>query len=234
MANESLVSIRKVSKSYGKTGALKNVSLELKSGSIVGLLGPNGSGKTTLIKILCGLINNYTGEVVIDNHHPDEHTKAIVSYLPDRDYLTPWMKGKDIIKTFKDFYADFDEKRMNELLTRLDIDPNKTVKELSKGTLEKLQLCLVMSRRANIYILDEPIGGVDPAARDLIINTILNNYQPGSLVIIATHLISEVESILNSVIFLNKGEVMLFDEAEALRTRENKSIDELFREEFKC
>lgn len=231
---DTMIEIKNLTKKYGKHVALKNVNLSLKSGQIVGLLGPNGSGKTTLIKVLNGLLKQYDGEVLIDGQKPNAYTKSIVSYLPDTTYLSDWMTGEDIISLFRDLYLDFDEQKMNDLLKRMNIDKKLRLKTLSKGNKEKFQLALVMSRRAKIYILDEPIGGVDPAARDLILNTILTNYAEDALVLISTHLIQEVEKIFDSVIFLKEGEVVLFDEVDAIRQREETSIDELFREEFKC
>lgn len=231
---DAIIEIKRLSKSYGKTKALKQVDLVFRSGQIVGLLGPNGAGKTTLIKILNGLLNDYQGEVLIDGHRPDAYTKSIVSYLPDTTYLSDWMKGTDVISLFRDMYRDFDEEKMNTLLERMQIDKRAKIKSLSKGNKEKFQLALVMSRRAKVYVLDEPIGGVDPAARDLILDTILNNYDPSAVVLISTHLIQDVEKIFDSVIFLKEGEVVLFDEVDAIRQREGRSIDELFREEFRC
>lgn len=232
--NDEVIQIKGLTKSYGNHVALKNVNLSLKSGQIVGLLGPNGSGKTTLIKVLNGLLKKYNGEVLIAGQKPNAYTKSLISYLPDTTYLSNWMTGSDAIQLFRDMYIDFDEQKMNALLERMNIDKKVRLKSLSKGNKEKFQLALVMSRRAKIYILDEPIGGVDPAARDLILDTILNNYEEDSLVLISTHLIQDVEKVFDSVIFLKEGEVVLFDEVDAIRQREQKSIDELFREEFKC
>ena len=232
--SDTIIKISNLTKKYANKRALNDVSLELESGRIVGLLGSNGSGKTTLIKILNGLLRNYTGEVTIDGQVPNAYTKSQVSYLPDTTYLSDWMSGNDVIDLFRDMYADFDEQRMNNLLERMDIDKNSKIKTLSKGNKEKFQLALVMSRRARVYILDEPIGGVDPAARELILDTILNNYQENAIVIISTHLIQDVEKIFDSVIFLKNGKVVLFDDVDAIREREQKSIDELFREEFRC
>ena len=232
--SEAIIKINNLTKRYGKLTALTDVSLELKPGQIVGLLGPNGSGKTTLIKVINGLLRNYTGEVTIDGQRPNDYTKSQISYLPDTTYLSDWMTGKDVIEFFRDIYADFDEQKMNELLDRMHIDKKVKVKTLSKGNKEKFQLALVMSRRARVYILDEPIGGVDPAARELILDTIISNYAENAIVLISTHLIQDVEKIFDSVIFLKEGQVVLFDEVDAIRQREEKSIDELFREEFRC
>ena len=232
--NDAIIKINNLTKKYGKLTALSNVTLELRPGQIVGLLGPNGSGKTTLIKVINGLLRNYTGDITIDGTKPNAYTKSQISYLPDTTYLSDWMTGKDVIEFFRDMYVDFDEQKMNSLLERMNIDKKAKVKTLSKGNKEKFQLALVMSRRARVYILDEPIGGVDPAARELILDTILSNYEENAIVLISTHLIQDVEKIFDSVIFLKEGKVVLFDEVDAIRQREEKSIDELFREEFRC
>lgn len=229
-----MIELKNVSKHYKQTEALKNVSLSLKPGQIVGILGPNGSGKTTLIKILNGLLRDYSGEVLIENQGIGVHSKSLISYLPDQTYLANWMTGEKAIDLFKDMYADFDETRMRELLSKLKLDSKQSIKTMSKGMKEKFQLALVMSRKAKIYILDEPIGGVDPAARELILNTILDNYATDSLVIISTHIISEIEQIFDTVVFLKEGEVVLCDDVDQIRSTHNKSIDELFKEIFKC
>jgi ABC-2 type transport system ATP-binding protein len=229
-----MIEIQGLSKNYGKTRALHNVNLSLQPGHIIGLCGPNGSGKTTLIKILNGLLNDYQGQVSIDQHEIGAHSKALISYLPDQTYLAGWMNGEHAIKLFKDMYADFDEVRMRSLLEKLKLNPKQPIKTMSKGMKEKFQLALVMSRHAMIYILDEPIGGVDPAARELILTTILENYNPNSILLISTHLISDIETIFDSVIFLKEGEVMLHDDVDTIRSTHGKSVDELFREVFKC
>lgn len=229
-----MIELRNVSKHYKQTEALKNVSLSLKPGQIVGILGPNGSGKTTLIKILNGLLRDYSGDVLIENQGIGVHSKSLISYLPDQTYLANWMTGEKAIELFKDMYSDFDENRMRELLTKLKLDSKQSIKTMSKGMKERFQLALVMSRKAKIYILDEPIGGVDPAARELILNTILDNYATDSLVIISTHIISEIEQIFDTVVFLKEGEVVLCDDVDQIRSTHNKSIDELFKEIFKC
>jgi ABC-2 type transport system ATP-binding protein len=229
-----MIEITNVTKKYGSTPALLGVNLKLETGKIVGLLGPNGSGKTTLIKILNGLLRDYTGEVLIDGHHVDAHTKSLISYLPDRPYLPNWTNAEGAIKIFKDLYEDFDETKMRSLLDKLKLDPKQKLKTMSKGMKEKFQLALVMSRNAKIYILDEPIGGVDPAARELILNTILENYATDSLVIISTHLIADIEQIFDSVIFLKEGQVVLNDDVDNVRTTQGKSIEEYFKEVFKC
>lgn len=229
-----MIELKNVSKHYKQTEALKNVTLSLKPGKIVGILGPNGSGKTTLIKILNGLLRDYSGEVLIDNQGVGVNSKSLISYLPDQTYLANWMTGEKAIRLFKDMYLGFDENRMRDLLTKLKLDSNQSIKTMSKGMKERFQLALVMSRKAKIYILDEPIGGVDPAARELILNTILDNYASDSLVIISTHIISEIEQIFDTVIFLKNGEVVLCDDVDQIRSVHNKSIDELFKEVFKC
>ena len=229
-----MIELKNVSKRYKQTEALKNVSLSLKPGQIVGLLGPNGSGKTTLIKILNGLLRDFSGEVLVENQSIGVHSKNLISYLPDQTYLANWMNGEKAIDLFKDMYSDFDENRMRDLLAKLKLDSKQSIKTMSKGMKEKFQLALVMSRKAKIYILDEPIGGVDPAARELILNTILDNYATDSLVIISTHIISEIEQIFDTVVFLKEGEIVLCDDVEEIRSTHNKSIDELFKEIFKC
>jgi len=229
-----MISIQGLKKNYGKKQALLNVNLELQPGKIIGLCGPNGSGKTTLIKILNGLLNDYQGNIRIDSRELGAYSKSLISYLPDQTYLAGWMTGEKAIVLFKDMYHDFDESRMRELLLKLKLDSKQTIKTMSKGMKEKFQLALVMSRKASIYILDEPIGGVDPAARELILTTILENYNPNSILLISTHLISDIESIFDTVIFLKEGEVMLHEDVETLRSKHGKSVDELFREVFKC
>jgi ABC-2 type transport system ATP-binding protein len=229
-----MIEIKNVTKKYGKTPALDQVDLTLETGKIVGLLGPNGSGKTTLIKILNGLLRDYQGEVKIDGHAIDAYTKGLISYLPDRPYMPNWTNAEGAIKIFKDMYADFDEAKMRALLDKLKLDPKQNLKTMSKGMKEKFQLALVMSRNAKIYILDEPIGGVDPAARELILNTILENYASDSMVIISTHLIADIEQIFDSVIFLKEGKVVLHDDVDNVRTAQGKSIEEYFKEVFKC
>jgi len=234
MDETTCIEITGLSKKYGKLLALNDVNLKLSKGKIVGLLGPNGSGKTTLIKILNGLLMDYTGSVTISGHCPDTYTKACVSYLPDTMYFPDWMKVSDAVYLFNDMYKDFRPDVMDDLLDRFKLTSKMKIKTMSKGMKEKFQLALVMSRKAEIYILDEPIGGVDPAARDLIIETILTNFAPESLLIISTHLIQEVEKVFDDVIFLKDGKIVLYDDIETLRQREGKSIDELFREVFKC
>lgn len=231
---EKLVEITDLTKTYKNKSALLNINLTLESGHIVGLLGPNGSGKTTLIKILTGAIKDYNGTVTINGNVIGPTTKALVSYLPDTSYFSPWMCPLDMISLFKDFYADFDEKKCLDMLHRLGLNGKQKIKTMSKGMIEKFQLCLVMSRNAMLYVLDEPIGGVDPAARDFILDTILTNYSEDATIFMSTHLISDVERIFDSVIFLKDGEIVLQDDIDNIRANEGKSIDQLFREVFKC
>lgn len=225
---------KNLSKNYGKKEALKGIDLNIPRGKIVGLLGPNGSGKSTMIKLLNGLLHPDSGEVLIEGMKPSIETKAIVSYLPERTYLNDWMKVKDIIKFFADFYSDFDTDKAIQMLKDLNINPEEKLKTMSKGTKEKVQLILVMSRKAELYILDEPIGGVDPAARSYILKTILKNYNEDSTLLIATHLISEIENICDEIIFLSYGDIVLQGNVEDIKAEKGKSIDALFREEFKC
>lgn len=232
MSNQ-LISCRNLSKSFGPTLALSNVNIDVSRGKIVGLLGPNGAGKTTLIKLLNGLLQPTKGEILIDNHKPGVYTKSIVSYLPDRMYFDDWMKVSDMMKLFGDFYADFDSKKAEEMCKSLSIDPGSRIKTLSKGTKEKVQLILVMSRAAQLYLLDEPIAGVDPAARDFILNTILTNYNENGTVLISTHLITDIERVLDQVIFLQNGRVIMQESVDSIREKEGKSVDALFREMFK-
>ncbi|MDD3141541.1 MAG: ABC transporter ATP-binding protein [Lachnospiraceae bacterium] len=223
-----------LTKKYDNFYALSNLNLLLERGKIVGLLGPNGSGKTTLIKLINGLLTPTDGRVMINSLEPSVKTKEIVSYLPERTYLNDWMKVKDIIAFFKDFYADFIPERAYDMLTHLEIDTNARLRTLSKGTKEKVQLILVMSRDAQLYVLDEPIGGVDPAARDYILNTIISNYNENATILLSTHLISDIENILDHVIFIKNGQVVLNASVDDIRMQEGKSVDALFREVFRC
>lgn len=234
LSNNNIIEIAGLTKKYGGMTALDNINLAIPKGHIIGLLGPNGAGKTTLIKVIAGLINDYNGSVLINGQRPGAYTKSIVSFLPDRTYLSSWMKVKDTVDVFNDFYKDFDRKKAVELITRLGIDPGAKVTKLSKGTYEKVQLVLVMSRAAQLYILDEPIGGVDPAARDVILDTILSNYSENSSVLLSTQIIQDVERVFDSVIFINQGKIILDAEVDTIREKNNKSIDELFREVFRC
>lgn len=229
-----LVTCKNLTKRYGSKLALDNVSLSLESGKIIGLLGPNGSGKTTLIKILNQLTSPTSGEVLVAGNPLCVQTKSLISYLPDRMYLGNWMLVSDAINFFSDFYTDFDRSRAQDMLAKLNIRLSDTIRAMSKGTKEKLQLILVMSRRAALYCLDEPIAGVDPAARDYILSTILNNYDPDASILISTHLISDVENILDEVIFIRNGSVVLQSAVDDLRIQKGKSVDHVFREVFKC
>ena len=229
-----ILECRGLSKSYGKVQALDNVDLKVEPGRVVGLLGPNGSGKTTLIKLANGLLTPTAGEILICGEKPGPETKAVVSYLSDKEYLAEWMKARQLMDFFEDFYADFDRDRAMEMLLRLNIDPEMRVKAMSKGTREKVQLILVMSRRAGLYLLDEPIGGVDPATRDYILDTIIRNYNPEAAVIISTHLIADVEQVLDDVIFINGGRVVLQSSVDEIREDKGMSVDAYFREVFRC
>lgn len=221
-------------KNYGKNQALKGLNLYIESGQIVGLLGPNGSGKTTLIKLANGLLTKNGGELYIDGKEVGVETKKVVSYLPERTYLDVHSKVKDVIEFFKDFYSDFEENRAYDMLSKLNINPNDKLKTMSKGTREKVQLILVMSRQAKLYFLDEPIGGVDPAARDYILNTIISNYNPEAAVIISTHLISDIEKVLDDVVMIKNGELVMHKKVDEIREEYGKSVDEVFREVFRC
>lgn len=222
-----------LTKWYGKTRALDNISLTLESGKIVGLLGPNGSGKTTIIKIINGLLTPDSGTVRICGNPPGPKTKAEVAYLPDNIYLNSWMTVKQIVGYFQDFYADFRPFLAYEMLERLGISPKQRLKALSKGNKEKVCLILTMSRNAKLYVLDEPIAGVDPAARDYVISTIINHYNPESTVLISTHLIADIEQILDEVLFIQNGQILLQKSTEDIRRESGKSVDELFREVFR-
>ena len=223
-----------LTKTYGQICALNHVNLTLESGKIVGLLGPNGSGKTTLIKLINGLLTPSEGSIQVCGETPGVASKAQVAYLPDSIYLNSWMTVAQIVEYFQDFYEDFQPERAYEMLQRLGIDPKMKLKNLSKGNKEKVQLILVMSRRAQLYLLDEPIGGVDPAARDFILTTIIQNYDPSATILISTHLISDVEKVLDDYIFLQGGHVLRQGSVEEARAEAGKSLDEIFREVFQC
>ena len=229
-----ILEIKNLIKKYHTKNVIDNISLNVDSGKIVGLLGPNGSGKTTLIKLLAGLLTATSGDILIDNKEIGIETKAIVSFLPDRPYFANWMKVHDILAFFADFYRDFSMKKATEMLKLLNIGVNDRIKTMSKGTKEKLNLVLVMSRAARLYLLDEPIAGVDPAARDYILRTIISNYSEDSSVIITTHHIADVEKILDDVIFLNEGKIELNSAVEDLSEEHGKSVDEIFRETYIC
>lgn len=223
-----------LSKRFGAVSALDGVSISVAPGRVIGLLGPNGSGKTTLIKIANGLLTPSAGTLTVCGEKPGTASKAMVSYLPDRPCLPEWMNTTQLMDLYADFYADFDRARAEDMLGRLAIPEKTKVKQMSKGTREKVQLIMVMSRRAKLYLLDEPIGGVDPATRDYILNTIIKNYDEQSSVIISTHLISDVENVLDEVIFIDKGAVKLQASVDDIREQYGKSVDALFREVFKC
>lgn len=230
----SILQCRNLSKKYGATEALRGIDLELEAGRIVGLLGPNGSGKTTFIKLANGLLKPSEGEILIDGNSPGKETKAEVAYLPDRDFLPDYMSVSQLIKYYSDFFDDMNMAKAEEMLRSLDLDKDMKLKKMSKGTREKVQLILTMSRDAKVYFLDEPIAGVDPAARDYILRTIITNYNPDALVVISTHLIADVENVLDEVVFIKEGKIVLHKEADVIREEESKSIDGLFREVFKC
>lgn len=229
-----LVECKNLCKEFDHKQVLNNINLSIPKGKIIGLLGKNGMGKTTLIKLINDLLTPSSGEILINGEKPGIHSKKIISYLPERTYLDKSMTVLQILTFFEDFYEDFSKEKAIDLLKDLDLDINAKISKMSKGMQEKLQLILVMSREAELYILDEPLGGVDPATRDYILNTILSNFREGASVIISTHLISDIERILDEVIFIDKGKIILTSSADELRTKENASIDEIFRRCFKC
>ena len=223
-----------LTKKYGPKAALKGLNLSVESGKIIGLLGPNGSGKTTLIKLANGLLTPNDGEIIIKGNPVGVESKKVVAYLPEGTYLNNWMTVQQMVNYFKDFYENFNEEKAYDMLDRLQINPKDKLKSMSKGTKEKVQLILVMSREADLYFLDEPIGGVDPAARDYILNTIITNYNPSASIIISTHLISDIENILDDVVMIKNGELVLHKSVDEIREEYGKSVDELFREVFRC
>ena len=229
-----LLECRNLCKSYDEKQVLKDINLKIPKGKIIGLLGKNGTGKTTLIKLINDLLTPTAGEVLINGEKPGVESKKIISYLPEKTYIDREMKVKDAIKYFEEFYDNFDSEKAKKLLKDLDLDVNSKIGKMSKGMQEKLQLILVMSRNAELYILDEPLGGVDPATRDYILDTILSNFKEGASVIISTHLIADIERILDEVIFIDKGQIIVTSSADELRNKENASIDEIFRRYFKC
>ena len=229
-----LLQCENLTKKYGKDTALDEISFTLNPGKIVGLLGPNGAGKTTLIKLAAGLLPPTSGSVTIDGNTPGVYSKGIVSYLPERTYLNENMTPDQTIKFFSEFYEDFDIQRAQLMMDSLNVDRTKPVKNLSKGTKEKVQLILVMSRKARLFLLDEPIGGVEPAARDYILNTIIQNYEENATIVISTHLIADVEQILDEVLFIQNGKLVLQESVDTLREERGMSVDETFREVFKC
>ena len=228
------IEIENLTKAFGTKVALDGVTLSLEKGQIVGLLGPNGSGKTTMIKILTGLLTPNSGEVSINGMKPGVETKEVVAYLPDRNALPDYMTSEQLIRMYSDFFVDFNKEKAERMLGELGVDMKQEMRRMSKGTKEKLQLCLVMAREADVYLLDEPIGGVDPATRDYILKTIISNYNEEAVVVISTHLIQDIESVLDDVIFLKEGRVVLHDQADAIREEKGESIDKVFREVFKC
>ena len=230
----SILELKNITKKFGSKVALDSINVTLQPGKIVGLLGTNGSGKTTMIKLINDLLTPDQGTVQINGKKPGIDTKKIVSYLPERSYLDPGMTVKEALKFFSDFYADFDRKKAEGLLQEFSISLDSRIKTLSKGTREKVQLVLVMSRKAKLFVLDEPMAGVDPAARDHILDTILSSYDEEATILISTHLIADVERVLDEVIFLDHGKITRQEDADELRTRTGKSIDQIFREDFRC
>ena len=230
----AILECKDLTKYYDRSLGLDHLSLRLEPGRIVGLLGPNGSGKTTLLKIANGLLTPSSGQLLIDGKAPGPDTRRLVSYLPERTYLSDWMTVVQLLDFFCDFYPDFDREAAEHMLTALEISPTQRIKQMSKGTREKVQLILVMSRKAKLYLLDEPIGGVDPATRDYILHTIIGNYDPEASVVISTHLIADVETVLDQVIFISQGQIVLQKSVDEIREEQGKSVDQMFREVFKC
>lgn len=231
---ETIISCNGLSKYYGKVQALNNLTLELKKGRIIGLLGPNGSGKTTLIKLACGLLRPTSGSITVGGMNVGTESKKLISYLPDRNYLPDHMKVKELMQFFKDFYSDFNYAKAMDMMLRLNVDLNMRFKHMSKGTKEKVQLALVMSREAEVYLLDEPIAGVDPAAREYILNTIISNYNENAAVVISTHLISDIEPVLDEAVMIQNGTLRLHQSVEQIKAEHNMTVDQLFREVYRC
>ena len=229
-----VLDVRALTKRYGSLTALNELNLTLPAGKIVGLLGPNGSGKTTLIKIIAGILTPTSGEVTVNGHPIGIESKKIVSYLPERTYFDESQTVEQVMAYFEDFYEDFRPERAEEMFKRLNIDLSRKIKTLSKGTKEKVQLVMVMSRAAKLYLLDEPIAGVDPAARDYILDTIISNYDPEATVLISTHLIQDIEKVLDEFVFIRNGKVVLQDTAAHVHEEQGTTVDELFREVFRC
>lgn len=230
----AVLNTRHLTKNYGSTCAVNDMELSLEPGQIAGLLGPNGSGKTTLIKMAAGLLQPTEGTIFIDGEKPGPETKSKTAYLPDRDFLPAYMNVEQLLSFYEDFFDDFNTGKANAMLKDLDFSKTMKLKKMSKGTKEKIQLILTMSRDAKLYLLDEPIAGVDPAARDYILKTIITSYNPNALVLISTHLIADVETVLDDIVFIENGRIIMHDGADALREKEGKSIDKLFREVFRC
>ena len=230
----SILETKGLVKRFGAMTALDGVNLSIEPGRIVGLLGPNGSGKTTLIKLANGLLVPTAGEIWVDGQTPGKESHKVVSYLPERTSLPLWMTVQELQRFYQDFYADFQTSRSEEMLDRLEISPKQRMKQMSKGTREKVQLILTMSRQAKLYLLDEPIGGVDPAARDYILDTIIRNYNPEAAVVISTHLIADVEKVLDEVLFIDRGQILFQSSVDSIREEKGMSVDALFREVYKC
>lgn len=233
MKQGALIECRSLCKAFSGRIALDNVDLSIGRGRIVGLLGPNGSGKTTLIKLMNGLIKPTKGELLISGYEPGVYTKSVISYLPDRPYFADWMTVKDVLNMFMDFYRDFDTDKAQQMCASMGIQLNDRIRTMSKGTREKVQLILVMSRKAQLYLLDEPIAGVDPAARDYILSTIINNYNEDGTVVISTHLISDIERILDEVVFIMNGRIVRHEAVDDIREKEGRSIDDVFKDTFR-
>lgn len=233
-SKDCLIKCKKLSKSFGTKEVLKGIDLEIPRGKIIGLLGPNGMGKTTLIKLINDLLTPTEGEILVNGNPVGVESKKIISYLPERTYLDKSMTVEETLTFFDEFYDNFSKEKALELLKDLKLSPKDRISKMSKGTQEKLQLILVMSREADLYILDEPLGGIDPATRDYILDTILSNFKEGASVLISTHLISDIERILDEVIFINEGKIILTSDTDSLREKEKTSIDEIFRRKFKC
>ena len=232
--NNNLLEVKNLNKSFDKKEVLKDVSFSIPNGKIIGLLGKNGAGKTTLIKLINDLLTPTSGEILVNGNKIGVESKKVIAYLPERTYLNKQMKVTEVLNYFADFYENFDKEKAEKLLKDLDLDIDQKLSKMSKGMQEKVQLVLVMSRKADLYILDEPLGGVDPATRDYILDTILSNFNENASVIISTHLISDIERILDEVIFIDKGKIVLQSDCDKLRKKENESIDEIFRRMFKC